>query len=228
MHGAQPSSRRFSSGREKKVRRTKMLVAAALTAVTALALIGATSASASKEISTTLCTQPEGGSLTCADGNRATTVHFVDPRAELLSIVDIHCEALLSGNVESPILSAKGTPLGITVTTLKYLKCLRENGSSCSATAETLGLIDVLKTLPNLAEITGLGTEVHVQCGILINCTYGAAALVGHGLSAELPTHAGLVTLHEKTVTSTKGGFCPASAKLDALFQSLTDLYIKS
>ena len=200
------------------MRLIKMFGLAAITAVAAMAFIGASSASAQE---TSLCSSNEGGALACADG--VNSVHFIDPSAELLSVVDITCNALLSGTIADDL----DSPLEVTVTELNYTGCVRENGSKCTVTTEVKGTIDVLKTAADLAEVTGLGTEVHVQCGILINCTYGAKALVGHGLSPTAGNN-GLVTSEEATVTSTKGGFCPASAKLDALFESLTALYVKT
>jgi hypothetical protein len=163
-----------------------------------------------------ICGCVVGIALTCA--NEVSHVHFVDPAAKLLTnVLTVTCNALFLGDglgLASPL---------VTHGNFTYTGC--NNG--CTATDLVGGLLLALKTASGLARVTGDGFLVRVLCIGIINCEYDGNTLVGHGLSAT-GTNNGLVNAHEQTVSHTSGLLCPETAKLDALFESLTALYVKS
>jgi len=190
---------------------------AAIAAVAAMAFVGASSAMAT--FPTQLCSSNEGGALTCSAGNVVTHVHFVDSAAKLLTnVLNVTCNALFLGD-----------SLGLAQPLLVHGE-FTYSGCNNGCTAEDLegGLLLILKTAANLAEVKGDGFKVNVHCLNVIECEYDGQGLVGHGLGANLPTTAGEVSISEQTVHSVGGLLCPSTAKLDALFESLTDVYIKS
>ena len=200
-----------------------MLGLAAIAAVAAMAFVGASSAMA--KLNTQLCNEDDG-TLFCK--NPTTEVHYVAKDGILLSkVVNVSClEALLLGNVLALGTAPKAQEVHITK--LDYTHCLTASGGACTVKTETLGLLLVLKTAANLADIVDHGTTVRVTCGVLINCLYGGEELTGHGLGATLnPLFPGHVTYFENPVKRVSG-FCPETATLDALFISLKDVYIKS
>jgi hypothetical protein len=205
---------------------------AAVAAVAAMAFIGASSASAT--FSTALCTEASG-TLACPAGKLASSVHFVakDPLL-LTTLVNVLCkEALFSGTVEnSGLLATAPEPLGISIGELKYIECETTTKIACTIKTEHLGLLDLLKTAADLGTLVDLPlggsyTEVKVVCGSVINCTYKGENLTGHALSATATT-TGHVTYSNSPVTKTGGILCPSESKLHALFESLTNLWLRS
>ena len=198
------------------MRLIKMIGLAAITAVAAMAFVGASSAMAGN---TALC---ETNTEPCTSA--ATTAHFVDKGGFLLSsVVNVTClEALLSASV-----LALGAPQVAHVTELTYSHCLTGTGGNCTVKAESLGLLSGLRTAADTGTLTDVGTTVRVTCGVLINCVYGGNELVGHGLSAGLSTENGNVS-YSKAEVQRVSGFCPEKGFLDANFISLTPLWIKS
>ena len=198
---------------------------ATVAALAAMALVGVSSAGAT--FNTQLCNE-DNGTLLCPAGKATTEVHFVDKGSVLLSkVVNLTClETLLSGSVLG--LSTAPKAQEIHLTALTYTHCLTASGGSCTIKAETLGLLLVLKTAANLADVAGHGTTIKYTCGVLINCLYGWEELTGHFLGATLnplfPGHIGYFHAPLKRIS----GFCPETAELDALFISLQDVYVKS
>jgi len=212
------------------VKAIKMLGLAAVAAISAMALFGASSAMATFD--TALCSE-KSPELKCPDAKLVKHVHFLAEDGTLVTTAGtVLCKyALVSAEV-----LALGKPLlihflkeGLTYTECKLgvLKC----------TAETVhyGLLDLLKTKADLGVLTdlpvgGLYTEVHVVCGELINCTYKGEGLEGHALSAEPPANNGRVTYVNAPVQKTGGLLCPKEAFLNATFESLpgAPLWIRS
>ena len=97
---------------------------------------------------------------------------------------------------------------------------------SCNVTAEHLGLLDLLKTAPNLGELTdlelgGAFTQVRVNCGGgTVNCLYDGETINGHAIGAS-GTEPGHTTYTEQVVHRIEGSGCPEAGKLDASFIEL-------
>ena len=198
-----------------------MLGLVAVAAIAATAFVGVSGASAT---STVLC--KSNAALVCAEANEFVNklVHFVATDPVLLGPPDILCEsALLSGEA----LTLRN-PLLIHIHELKYTGCSTKVffKISCNVTAEHLGLLDLLKTAPNLGKLTDLElggkfTQVRVNCGGgTVNCLYDGKGIEGHGLGAS-GTEPGHTTYTEQVVNRIEGSGCPEAGKLDALFVEL-------
>jgi len=222
------------------VKAIKMLGLAALTALMAMAFVGASSAMAKEP--TALCKVDE---LPCETENIVTHVHettLSGAKATLLnSISNVLCDVLFLGDVLSENAGVKGLsellepkpgehfwmPLLISGT-FTYSNCVDEKPNSCTVTEESgPAHIDVLKLSKELAEVTGEGLVKVVCSGI--SCKYNGEGLSGHALgpltSSELN---GEVTLSEQTTTKVGGLLCPSTAKLDIATTPLEKVYISS
>jgi hypothetical protein len=79
--------------------------------------------------------------------------------------------------------------------------------------SEALGLLDVLKTAPNLGQATSLGTTIKMHCGGLINCVLGGEPAF-HALGSEgALSSSSLGSLTSPTggavVSNISGSVCP-------------------
>ena len=205
----------------------KSLILFTTVAIIAMALIGASSASAT---STVICTE---NVLVCPAGKKVelSLVHFeaLDTKLLIGGGLFLLCEKiLLSGEVL--MLAA---PLPIHFHSLTYTNC-KLGATVCTVTTTHLGLLHLLKTAPNLGELKDLAnptnfTTMHVVCGASIDCEYKWEGLTGHAKGHNDTTgELGRVTYSEAFVTKVAGGIlCPATSKLDAVFIDLVDnLYI--
>ena len=213
------------------MRLIKILTVGAIGAVAAMALIGATAAMAEN---TLLCeANTESETPSAEECKSPKELHFLsvdakgekDEKAKLLSsIATVECNALVVAERTSSALAA---PV-VFAATLTY--------SACNCTVKVLeqGTISVLKTGTESAAVTATGFAVKVECFGLFDCDYDAKGLVGDGLGAAENGTAkkGHVTYSEDEVHLRQDleAFepCPTKASLDALFQSLTPVYVRS
>ena len=212
-----------------KVKAIKMLGLAAVAAISAMALFGASSAMATFD--TALCSEASA-ELKCPEAKQVKHVHFLAEDGTLVTTAGtVLCKyALVSAEV-LPL--GKPLPIHFLPGGLTYTEC--ELGLvKCTAETVHYGLLDLLKTAANLGVLTDLPvegkyTEVHVVCGGVINCTYKGEGLEGHALSAEAGNN-GRVTYTNKPVQKTGGILCPKEAFLNATFESLAGapLWIRS
>jgi hypothetical protein len=204
-----------------KVRTIKLIGLTALAALTAMALVGVSSAMA--EGSTALCSADPVGTEVCPAGNLVAHVHEESVgKAKLLSSsLNVECNVLFLGDA-SPTL---GNPLVITGK-FTYTNCT----SGCTVTEQSASsTTKVLKLGHELADITGEG-QVKLTCAFgFIKCVYNGAGLKGHGLGPLLTSGSanGEVRLEEQE-THIVSGSCPEKAFLDLLTAPLTATYIKS
>jgi hypothetical protein len=207
-----------SPRRENKVKAIKMIGLAPLTALTAMAFVGASSAMAE---STTLCS---------ADGSGCGLTHVHETsvtKAQLLtSFGTTKCDVLFLGDA----LSGLANPLVIHGT-FTYENCTL-GGSSCTWTEENgPAEIKVLKEGHETAKVT-YEYLVHQVCGKSIDCSYIGVGLAstakGPLLSAQTPDN-GEVSLSEQSLTKETGGFlCPKTSKLDITTTPLSATYVAS
>jgi hypothetical protein len=199
----------------------KMLGLAALAALMAMAIAGASSAMAG---STLLCTADENP---CSLANIVTHVHettLSGAKARLLASPEVKCDVLFLGDALS---GGIGSPLVIHGN-FTYSNC--EGG--CSAVEENGPTeIKVLREASELAKVTsgtgGGAGLVHLECPFGVDCYYVGSGLVGHALgpltSSELN---GSVTLSNQTVAEEDPSFfCPDSGKLDITTTPLVKTY---
>lgn len=192
----------------------KMLFLGLVTAIVSTALLGAAPAMAS---STALCSMDKDP---CPEANQTTKVHYVADNILIhTSVMDYECDALLSATVLK-----LGAPQILDATSLVYTSC----DQGCTRTVKALGTFSVLRTGVELASIAGNGFEVRVQCGSLIDCTYSFKELTGTVLGPLLTGDNGHITYVEAGLLSLGGILCPKVANLNALFESLEAVYVKS
>jgi hypothetical protein len=189
---------------------------AALTAVVAMSLIGATSGSAS---GTQLCTVHTG--LTCGEGKAAATVHQVlaaGTVGELLATIDVLCLSFL---VEATALGL-GNPQSIHATTQTFGGCGTGSAhNNCTVTVQEQPLLNLLKTGLDEGRLTATNGRTKLQCPNLgIDCVYDLAGM-------EFSVGEGHLTAFG-TATNELGGkfFCPDEGVLDGLLETLSDTFI--
>jgi hypothetical protein len=200
----------------------KMLGLAALTAVAAMAIVGASSAMAEPG-KTALCKVSE---LVCSQPNYVAQLHMLATDVKLLSSLgEILCNTVL---VLSETLELGEPSQVIHVAEFNWLECKR-NGVRCTVTTLNPGVM----TLTNIGNLLGIvkwaGIEINFKCGFFVNCTYSGEFELG----AESAEHAegagnGMITAENYPVEKLGSGLCPSEAKWDALFEPLEAVYIES
>jgi hypothetical protein len=204
-----------------------MIGLAGVAAIAAMAFVGASSAMANGP--TALCKTNEEP---CQAANLTGHVHFESVGEPTLSTTSpnltIKClSSLALGDAEE-----LGNPTGVTLTQLTWTGCYTAPfvSHNCTVTTVVPGLIDVLRTLPNLGTATALGTEVKVTCGAVINCIYGGPTITG--LTVEGALHNGSAS-HGKlkapgiAVPKVKG-LCPSASTWNAEYESLEHIFIST
>src|SRR6476646_8428303 len=190
-----------------KVIRTLSL--AAVMVATSMAFISVSPASAKfhtelclKDTTNLLCDQPAG------------LVHFQDKTAVLKTTtpaLTITCEGLILGTSLglSKLSGANILPLEVHVETagLTYSNC----DKGCTATNELPGLVLVLKTGAEAAEVTGHGFRLRLKCGVVVDCKYNWTGLVSKASGSLVVPPNGVITSVEAALTKEGGGVCPAT-----------------
>lgn len=224
----------------------KMFGLAAVAAVVAMAFIGASSAMALE--STLLCLKDTASATpTLTECEPPTTVHYLnvevklegspvkevtkDKKGVLLnSTLNVECEALLQGTVLDELVTGGPVRVEVAAGGLVYSNCT----FGCTVTTRAGGTLLVQKTAAEEATVNGDGFEVEVNCFGFFDCFYNAAGLTGRGLGPLKADVGGKGhvsysdALGGNTVNLVKGSGCPSVAKLDALFQSLVPVYLRS
>jgi hypothetical protein len=217
------------------VKAIKMIGLAVLTALMAMAFVGATSAMAE---TTSLCTADQ---KPCAAANQISHVHETSVgKAKLLTSFDTtECNVLFLGDTLGSYLAENGhvvwgslrelgSPLFV-VGNFTYTTCTF-GGSSCSATEEDgPSEVKVLKEGHETGSAVGVGL-VHLVCGSSIDCSDNGTGLNGTAKGPLLSTEFnGEVTISGQATTKETGGFLsPKSASLDITTSPLTATYISS
>jgi len=193
----------------------KMTSLMALTALLAMAFVGASSALAEP---TGLCAEDVAEATEC----RVDPIHEVSSGTGTLlnSISNVLCSVLFSGEV-----TAVGSPLTIKGK-FSYTNCKDEKPNSCTVEeVSESSTIKVLKVSHEKASVTGEG-EVKVVCSG-ISCTYNGKELEGTATGALLAgNEIGETSIQEQTTNKTKGLLCPTTAKLDLKTEPLSPVYI--
>jgi hypothetical protein len=204
------------------VKAIKIIGLAALTALLAMAFVGASSAMAEP---TALCKADQNP---CEEKNVVSHVHETSVgKAKLLSSVGTtECNVLFLGDAASAM--AAGAGLGV-VGGFTYTNC-ELGGSACTAKEENgPAEIQVLRTGHETATVTGEGL-VHLVCSGFIDCSYNGTGLSGTAKGPLLSTQKnGEVSLSEQTTNKETGGFlCPKTAKLDITTTPLEATYVST
>jgi hypothetical protein len=229
----QPRCNRYSNAggmlrrkRRIKVRLIKMFGLAAIAAVAAMAFIGASSASATN--STAACNE-NSVALACPAGKLSSSIHATATNPLLhSSIIDVLCSSSLISATVLDLGTAPNPQIGHT-TALTWTSCHRHSGAACTVTTILEGLLLALKTKANFATLQSHLNAVRVQCGALVDCTYEGLPTL-EALSATATdkgiTHAN--TTVEKSTKNHPKSFCPNTSTWLALYESLTNVWIRS
>ncbi|MFL5900700.1 MAG: hypothetical protein ACJ75S_05825 [Solirubrobacterales bacterium] len=195
----------------------KMIGLAALTALMAMAFVGASSAMAE---STQLCKTD-----TNPCGSAVTSVHeeSVGKAKLVTSFGTVECNVLFS----SSSVGALGAPQKI-VGTFTYTNCKLFLGE-CTVTEQNgPSTLEVLKQGHETAKVT-YDFLIYVMCGSFIDCNYTGPGLVGTAKGPLLSTQAnGEVTLSGQKLTPEISFLCPKESKLTITTTPLSATYISS
>jgi hypothetical protein len=198
------------------------LIIPAVTAVL-LCLSGA-SASAAQ---TALCKANEE---VCSEANVVKHLHLTAKNPTLLANffvpVTVVCEESLALlHVEGPTAAA---PLLLDVLQLLWQGCETTTGQECSVTNTSLGTLLVLRGVGSrqLGTVQSHGTNVNVNCGSLINCTYGGLpTLEFEGAGHTKTAGNGMIKANNLAVEQQGGLLCPSTANWHALYEPLEAVY---
>jgi hypothetical protein len=143
----------------------------------------------------------------------------------------VECNVLLLGDVAEPFLSS---PVKISAT-LTYSGCnLGCTVRAADGATDIPGTVDILRLgTEELVDVTLLEFLIKKTCPFVFTCDYIFDDAVGHGLPLN-GVVGGLPHVTYSSATDTleqklSGPFnCPTTASLDALFQSLTQFYIRA
>jgi len=192
----------------------RMIGLMCVTAIAVLALAGPSSAMAE---TTALCSVEENP---CEEGNLIKNIEYEADDIEVLtSVMNYVCDTSFSATV-----SKLGESQTLGVTEMQYSSC----DQGCTRTVEKLGTFTIARTEGELGEIVGNGFEVHVVCGIQINCTYAFNGLSGTIQGPSLTGDNGHLTFNGAAFEKIKGLLCPKSALLHALFVASEPVYLSS
>jgi hypothetical protein len=187
----------------------------AIGATWVLALIGPPAAIAG---STQICTNETG---TCVEPMQ---IHWesVGHITLLSSIGNIECDVLMQTTV--PLGLVTNGPVTVNPATLSYSNCLY----TCTVTVLRQGTLSFLNEGNELGTVTSSGYEILHECHG-IHCIYSLSGVKGHWLGP-LRTGTGHdhVTYAEAEKPKIGGFFCPSVTKLDALFQDLSAIWLRS
>ena len=230
-------TRKIHRKEEEKVRSTKTLGLAALTAMVVMAFVGVPAASADTgtivvcENSKLECESPlvteivklkKGEEIIGED--TVSQIHGTAVKPNLLSSLGtVECEKSLA-NIT--VLNELAASLTGHVTELSFTGNCHLGGTECKVTTELLGDMSFThgkEPLEALAKSTG-GTEVRVKCGSFINCLYGGEPTLKAHSDKEGKTE----LLTNETGLTGKGFLCPSTAKWDAVYKASGTMYIES
>jgi len=195
------------------MRLAKIFGLTAVTAITAMAFLGASSAGA-EVITTQLCKNDES---LCGAGNAVTHVHFVSLGSTvklLSSLGTIECDLLFVGDVLTELVLWQVIHGNFT-----YTNCGSPQLGNCTMReVSTSTLIEVMKVVPEEAEVKFL-YEALMECGSLLHCIYNGTGLLGETKGSLLSGH---TTISEQEVHKVAGFLCPSTGRLDLLMGALS------
>jgi hypothetical protein len=193
-----------------------------LVAVASMALMGASPAPANDD--TILCADHEEP---CATPNQVSHLHMRAANARWLQQfvvpVTLTCESI---SALAAILELARPQVGH-LQSFIWSGCETTSGEDCNFESIRLGLVLVLRTGLNLGTFQLHGTEVHIDCGAVVSCTYGGLpALEFEGALHNPGFSNGVVRANGLEIEQTGGILCPPTTQWHAAFEPLEELYI--
>ncbi len=206
------------------MRLTKVFGLTVIAAIAAMALLGASSATA---MNTALCSSNESGALTCAAANQFKTIHAVAKGVVFLTPEGpITCEESL---LSLTLLGLAAPQVGH-VTSLTWKGCT--NGAVvCTVTTTSLGTELFLKTAVNLAIGQFHNMELSFKCNIFFECKYGGLPtlhVVGASLLDDNTGNGGIKSDGSGLTSTSPLDFCPGEIVPDLFWGALSPVYVKT
>jgi hypothetical protein len=189
---------------------------AAITAVAAMAFVGASTASA--DFNTVLC--EEHSALVCPAGKKIELelVHITNLPGTLGRLLPssgptVLCLDIL-GLVEALDLGVAPEPQKFHSHSLSFTNCGTNSAhTNCEVTVEEQSLFDLLKIGLDEGSLEALNGKTRVKCDFVffeLDCVYNATGLL-------FEVKGGHLTANQTPVTAESGGLCPDESKVDGL-----------
>jgi hypothetical protein len=205
------------------MRLTKVFGLSVVTAITAMALFGASSASA---MNTALCSSNEGGALTCAAGNQWKSVHAVATAPLILSSMgNLLCEKSL---LEASLLGLAAPQVGH-VKSLTFVNC--KGAVPCTMTTTSLGTLSFLKTASNLGSMQFHNMKIFIKCSIFFECEYEGLPsfhLVGASMLTDNAGNGGIEGTKVGLTSNSPLDACPGAIFFDVFWSASAPVYVKT
>ncbi len=196
----------------------KRIISLGIASALFMLLLGPSAASGE---STQICTNHSGGCI------EASTIHFVTTEKLIFEnpVLNVSCNSLMSGTRITGGLQSFG-PVQFTITSLTFTSCT----FGCSVSTQQLDNIYVLNEGLEVGRVTGGGNLlIEISCFGFFDCFYTWAAGLGEFLGALIKNVGGVGHLSlAPDMLWTKGTFCPEEQILEALYRSLSPLYLRT
>jgi len=211
------------------MRLIKVLGLAGLTAVVAMAFVGASSATATGI--TAACKTKEA---ICPESQLVHTIHLSNTEGSTISILNKIANILCLGVLAKTISLQVGIPQKINTESFSFTGCGTSAAhKNCAVEFKGLPSFTLLKEKPNLGVLTATKGKLLVQCegeGFSnINCTYDTKDLEfnAEGALHQAGTGHGMVTASNAPLSpEVETEECPKEAKLDLLLEPSEHVYI--
>ncbi len=214
------------------MRLIKMFSLAALTALVAMAFVGASSATATG--TTALC---KSEAKTCPESELVSTFHLFNKEATVVSLTSELANVLCLGLLADTQSLSAGIPQKINSETIAFTGCgTSATHNNCTVEFKTVPKFTLLKTAENLGLLTATNGELLFKCSVLgitkIDCTFDTAGLefeVEGALHKSGAAGNGMVTAASTPLETGSGTKCPNPEKpatLDFLLEPLVHTYV--
>ncbi|HEX6753337.1 MAG TPA: hypothetical protein VF093_07115 [Solirubrobacterales bacterium] len=211
------------------MRLVKMLGLAALTALVAMAFVGASSATATG--TTALC---KGNEKVCSEGNLVETFHLLNKEGTALNLLSEFVNALCLGLLANTKSLHVGIPQKINSETITFTGCGTSAAhNNCTIEFKKVPTFTLLKTAENLGLLTAANGELLFKCTVLgitkIDCTYDTSGLEFgvEGALHQTGTGHGMVTAASVPLAKGSGAKCPEKpSTLEFLLEPLEHAYV--
>ncbi len=211
------------------MRPIKMFGLAVLTALVAMAFVGASSATATGI--TALCKSNE---KTCAEGKLVNTFHLFNKEGTVINLLSEVASVLCLGALANTISLHVGIPQKINSETVTFSGCgTTVAHNNCTVEFKKVPTFTLLKTTENLGTLTAVNGELLFKCSALgipkIDCTYDTADLKFdvEGALHQTGTGKGMVTAASEPLEASTGPLCPEKTPtLDFLLEPLEHTYV--
>lgn len=198
-----------------------------LTALVAMALVGASSATATG--TTALCKSSEE---ICPEAKLVNTFHLFNAEGTVVSLLNVIANVLCLGALANTISLHVGIPQKINTETITFTGCGTSAAhNDCAVEFKKVPTFRLLKTAKNLGVLTAVNGELFLKCSGAkkIECTYDTSNLEFEveGALHQAGSGSGMVTAASTPLEASNGAICPEiPPTLDFLLEPLEHTYV--